>query len=206
MNVITTAPATVELFDGTVTLTGWSLTELAPDFYGHSYMQIGGWLSEGWEPGLISQGTNHMVRADLPGIADVAQAVNVTVKTIGYGEPQRFMKIQWRHLSYPANWLELLHETGKMPAPLAPKPMGPSPVDGLSYRAQQLLAHIQDAPGTRWKTGRAERVFADLGYPTRSRRHNARTDLNALAARGLLTVHGPADGRYFLLAQPKDGA
>ncbi|MFE5996717.1 hypothetical protein ACFQ6C_07465 [Streptomyces sp. NPDC056454] len=76
----------------------------------------------------------------------------------------------------------------------------------LSYRAQQLLAHIQDTPGTRWKTGRAEQVYADLGYPKRGRRHNARGDLHELAARNLLTVHGPDDGRYFLLAQPKDGA
>ncbi|KPL31158.1 hypothetical protein JI76_18350 [Streptomyces anulatus] len=76
----------------------------------------------------------------------------------------------------------------------------------LSYRAQQLLAHVHDDPGTRWQTGRAEQVYAGLGYPKRGRRHNARTDLNILAARGLLTAHGPADGRYFLLAQPKDGA
>ncbi|NEB57609.1 hypothetical protein G3I48_35850 [Streptomyces griseus] len=206
MSDVTTTPATVELFDGTVTLTDWSLTELSPDHYGHSHMQISGWLPEGCEPGLISQGTNHMVRADLPGIPDVAQAVNVTVETKGYGGPQRFMKIQWRHVSYPANWLEVLRETGKLPAPLGPKPEGPSPVDGLSYRAQQLLSHIQDDPGTRWKTGRAEQVYADLGYPKRGRRHNARGDLNDLAARGLLVPHGPADGRYFLLVQPKDGA
>ncbi|MEU2797668.1 hypothetical protein [Streptomyces sp. NPDC007117] len=206
MNDVATAPATVELFDGTVTLTDWSLTELSPDHYGHSYMQIGGWLPKGYETGLISLGTNHMVRADLPGITDVAQAVNVTVETKGYGGPRRFMKIQWRHLSYPANWPEVLRETGKLPAPLAPKSEEPSRVDGLSYRAQQLLAHIQDDPGTRWKTGRAEQVYADLGYPTRGRRHNARTDLNDLAARGLLTAHGPADGRYFLLDQTKDGA
>ncbi|WP_128817980.1 hypothetical protein [Streptomyces sp. S063] len=206
MSDVITTPATVELFDGTVTLTDWSLTELSPDHYGHSYMQIGGWLPEGYQPGPISQGTNHMVRADLPGITDVAQAVNVTVETISYGGPQRFMKIQWRHLSYPANWLEVLHETGNLPAPLAPKSEEPSRVDGLSYRAQQLLAHIHADPGTRWKTGRAEQVYADLGYPTRGRRHNARTDLNNLATRGLLTAHGPDDGRYFLLAQPKDGA
>ncbi|CAM5389911.1 hypothetical protein SCALM49S_04439 [Streptomyces californicus] len=108
MNAITTMPATVELFDGTVTLTDWALTELSPDFYGHSYMQIGGWLPEGYQPGLISQGTNHMVRADLPGIADVAQAVNVTVETKGYGGSRRFMKIHWRHRSAPAELGEML--------------------------------------------------------------------------------------------------
>ncbi|MFD3749701.1 hypothetical protein ACFWVT_05450 [Streptomyces cyaneofuscatus] len=76
----------------------------------------------------------------------------------------------------------------------------------LSYRAQQLLAHIQADPDARWKTGRAEQVYAELGYPKRGRRHNARGDLHELAARDLLTVHGPDDGRFFLLAQPKDGA
>ncbi|MBK3595772.1 MULTISPECIES: hypothetical protein [Streptomyces] len=93
--LVAAMPATVELSDGIVTLTGWSLTELAPDYYGNSHLQIGGWLPEGWEPCLIAQGTNHMVRATLPGISDVAQGVNVTVETKGYGEPQRFMKIQW---------------------------------------------------------------------------------------------------------------
>ncbi|MGW1661015.1 hypothetical protein [Streptomyces microflavus] len=269
MSDVITAPATVELFDGTVTLTSWSLVELAPDHYGHSYMQIGGWLPKGYEPDLISHGTNHMVRADLPGIADVAQAVNVTVETKGYGGPQRFMKIQWRHLSYPPNWLEVLRETGKLPAPVEDErtpawlarrqtelgelyacsakgcrfgewsskaeergwvrrgdgwlcvqcadaaderaeivariDAGTWGAPALSYRAQQLLAHIQADPGTRWQTGRAERVYADLGYPKRGRRHNARSDLHELAARDLLTVHGPDDGRFFLLAQPKEG-
>ncbi|WP_158991249.1 hypothetical protein [Streptomyces griseus] len=240
MNAVTTMPATVELFDGTVTLTGWSLTELAPDFYGHSYMQIGGWLPEGYEPGLISQGTNHMIRADLPGIADAAQAVNVTVETKGYGGSRRFMKIQWRHRSAPAELGEMLgcsamgcrfgewsskaeergwvrHGSGWLCVQCADAAeeraeivaridAGTWGAPALSYRAQQLLAHIQDDPGTRWQTGRAEQVYEDLGYPTRGRRHNARGDLNELAARGLLVPHGPADGRYFLLAQPKDGA
>ncbi|MFB7228472.1 hypothetical protein ACFCY9_12220 [Streptomyces fimicarius] len=89
---------------------------------------------------------------------------------------------------------------------LAGLPDKPTPTHPLSYRAQQLLAHIQAAPGTRWKTGRAEQVYADLGYPKRGRRHNARGDLHELAARNLLTVHGPSDGRYFLYVQPKESA
>ncbi|WP_327710082.1 hypothetical protein OG912_17035 [Streptomyces sp. NBC_00464] len=198
--------AMVELIDGTVALTDWSLTELAPDYYGHSYMQIGGWLPQGWEP-TIGHGTNHMVRADLPGIPDVAQAVNVTVETKGYGGPQRFMKIQWRHLSYPATWLETLRETGNLPAPLNPKSAIAAALDrsGLSYQAQQLLAHIRTLPTHRWSTGKADRVYADLGYPKRGRRTSARACLHELAALNLLTVHGPHDGRYFLLVQ-KDGA
>lgn len=206
MSAITDVPADVELVDGTVTLTGWSLTELSPDYYGHSYMQIGGWLPEDWEP-TVAHGTNHMVRASLPGIPDVAQAVNVTVETTGYGGPQRFMKIQWRHLSYPATWLTTLRRTGKLPAPINSKSTTAAAPDSssLSYQAQQLLAHIRDLPTHRWSTSKAEQVFADLGYPKRGRRHSARSCLHELAALDLLTVHGPHDGRYFLFVQ-KDGA
>ncbi|MFC7869685.1 hypothetical protein ACFUS2_00795 [[Kitasatospora] papulosa] len=249
-----TLPAIVELFDGKVTLTGWSLTELSPDYYGHSYMQIGGWLPKGYQPGLISQGTNHMVRADLPGIPDVAQGVNVTVETKGYGGPQRFMKIQWRHRSYPANWLadrqtrlgqvvrcsatgcsvgewsskaegrgwvrrgdgwlcvqcadaaderaEIVAriDAGAWGAPAVPD----APV--LTRRQQLLLATIRESAGRRWTTGKAQTVYAELGYAKRGRRHNARNDLHELAALGHLTVHGPDDGRYFLYVQPKESA
>lgn len=95
-------PATVEFTDGTITLTSWSLTQLAPDYYGVTFMQIGGWLPEDWEPGSISQGTNHMVRADLPGTSAHAHNINVQIEVKGYGRPQRFMKIQWRHAYDPA--------------------------------------------------------------------------------------------------------
>ncbi|MFG3174882.1 hypothetical protein ACGFZC_07365 [[Kitasatospora] papulosa] len=195
-----TLPAIVELFDGKVTLTGWSLTELSPDYYGHSYMQIGGWLPNGYQPGLISQGTNHMVRADLPGIPDVAQDVNVTVETKGYGGPQRFMKIQWRHLSYPENWLDVLRDTGKLPAPLVPE------TPTLTRRQQLLLAKIRESAGLRWATGVAQAFYRELGYAKRGLRHGARSDLHELAALGHLTVHGPDDGRYFLYVQPKESA
>lgn len=197
--------AIVELFDGTVTLTDWSLCELAPDYYGHAYMQIGGWLLEGSQPGLISQGTNHMVRADLPGIPEVAQSVNVTVETIGYGKPQRFMKIQWRHLSYPANWLDVLRDTGRLPAPLSAAPDVPE-APALTRRQQLLLAKIRESAGLRWTTGVAQAFYRELGYAKRGLRHGARSDLHELAALGHLTVHGPSDGRYFLYVQPKEGA
>ncbi|MFJ2292151.1 hypothetical protein ACIOG7_10625 [Streptomyces sp. NPDC087894] len=197
--------ATVELSDGTVTLTDWSLVELTPDFYGHSHMQIGGWLPKGYQPGLIAQGTNHMVRADLPGIPDVAQAVNVTVETKGYGGPQRFMKIQWRHLSYPANWLDTLRDTGKLPAPLSAAPVVPEE-PALTRRQQLLLAKVRESAGLRWTTGVAQAFYRGLGYANRGLRHGARSDLHELAALGHLTVHGPDDGRYFLYVQPKESA
>lgn len=95
-------PATVEFSDGTVTLTHWDIVELAPDYYGHTFMQIGGWLPKGWEQGSISHGTNHMVRADLPGTSAHTNDVNVQIEVKGYGGPRRYMKIQWRHAYGPA--------------------------------------------------------------------------------------------------------
>lgn len=96
MTVPQQSTATVELSDGTVRLTGWQLTEMAPDYYGISYMQLSGWLPEGYAPSSIACGTNHMVHADLPGRYAYAHNVNVQVEVKGYGHGRSFMKIQWR--------------------------------------------------------------------------------------------------------------
>lgn len=78
--------------------------------------------------------------------------------------------------------------------------------DELTTRRQRLLEAIRRTPTIHWTTGTAAQVYTDLGYPKRGRRHNARADLHVLAALGLVTVHGPDHARYFLLAQPEDGA
>ncbi|WP_240812564.1 hypothetical protein [Streptomyces sp. DASNCL29] len=80
---------------GTITLSDWRYLELAPDYYGHTYMQIGGWLPEGWDPEQTPAGTQQMLRARLHGYA-VPHDLPVQVSTTGYGGPRRFMKIQWR--------------------------------------------------------------------------------------------------------------
>ncbi|MFJ2178932.1 hypothetical protein ACIOHE_39320 [Streptomyces sp. NPDC087851] len=74
------------------------------------------------------------------------------------------------------------------------------PEDGLSGRATRLLFAIREAESVRWTTGRVDALYAEYGYPKRNRRTGARRDLNDLTNRGLLTAHGPDDGRYFLLA------
>ncbi|MGW3164783.1 hypothetical protein ACWC9Q_18305 [Streptomyces sp. NPDC001142] len=76
-------------------LSGWDLTELAPDYYGNVYMQIGGWLPEGWPREETPGGTAQMKYAHLHGEA-VPRDLNVQVSVKGYGGPQRFIKVQWR--------------------------------------------------------------------------------------------------------------
>lgn len=89
--------ATVTLSDGSLTLDDWRLTELEPDFYGRVFMQIGGWLPEGWEPSDLSTGTNHMFTADLPGSCAHAHNVNVEVHVQKSGTPRWYIKILWLH-------------------------------------------------------------------------------------------------------------
>ncbi|MGW6459350.1 hypothetical protein ACWF94_26060 [Streptomyces sp. NPDC055078] len=111
-------PAIVELSDALLTLSGWSLTELAPDFYGISHMEIGGWAPEGWDRASISCGTNRLVRAELPGTGSITEPVNVEVEAKYHGTDRAFVKVRWQHLRYPADWLDTLRTTGKLPAPI----------------------------------------------------------------------------------------
>lgn len=88
-------PATLQFaMDGPVTLGGWNLDELAPDFYGRIYMQLGGWLPEDYAD-TVAGGTNELVRATLPGKDRELRSLNVTVEVKGYGGPRKYMKIQW---------------------------------------------------------------------------------------------------------------
>ncbi|MEU7044983.1 hypothetical protein AB0A77_28545 [Streptomyces varsoviensis] len=88
-----TPPATVELADGTVTLTYWHIADGEPDLYGRVYRQISGYLPDDYVAGSISTGTNRLVRADLPGRGVVLPDVNVEVN-IGWDE-QPYMGIRW---------------------------------------------------------------------------------------------------------------
>jgi hypothetical protein len=111
-------PATVEFaVDGEVALTDWSLVDLAPDYYGTAYRQLGGWLPSD-RARELAHGTNELVRADLPGAESIATPVNVTVESKAYGDGRNFLKIQWPHERYPADWQDVLRTTGKLPAPI----------------------------------------------------------------------------------------
>ncbi|MFJ4009407.1 hypothetical protein [Streptomyces sp. NPDC090026] len=112
------APATVEFaVDGEVTLTEWSVVDLAPDHYGTGYRQLGGWLPSA-RARELEHGTNEIVRAVLPGGPTVNTPVNVELTTKAYGEGRSFLKAQWPVAKYPAGWLETLRRTGEFPAPL----------------------------------------------------------------------------------------
>lgn len=78
-----------------ITLTGWELTELAPDYYGHTYMQLDGWLPADLDRDAVPGGTAQLKYAHLHG-RTVPRDLNVQVAVKGYGEPCRFIKIQWR--------------------------------------------------------------------------------------------------------------
>lgn len=124
---------------GTITLSGWRYLELAPDYYGNTYMQIGGWLPEGWDPEHTPAGTQQMLRAHLHGHA-IPHDLPVQVSTKGYGEPRRFMQIQWRKT-----------ETG---------PAAPDHLDAL-------LATMREQGGV-WTTRRVMDLPAPYGTTQRS--------------------------------------
>lgn len=124
---------------GTITLSGWRYLELAPDYYGNTYMQIGGWLPEGWDPEQTPAGTQQMLRAHLHGHA-IPHDLPVQVSTKGYGEPRRYMQIQWRKT-----------ETG---------PAAPDHLDALIVEMRQQ--------GGVWTTRRVMDLPAPLGTDQRS--------------------------------------
>lgn len=161
-----------------ITLSGWHYTELAPDFYGHAYMQIGGWLPEGWPSEDTPAGTQRMAYAHLHGRA-LPRDINVQMETKGYGEPRRFLKIQWRKFTSE-----------------------PEPV--LSARQERLLAEMRraDTPEV-WSTGPVEELYRT--WHVRTPRHEARRDLAQLAELGHLTRHGDDTGRRYRLNTQKDG-
>ncbi|MGC5400173.1 hypothetical protein ACPXCP_31090 [Streptomyces sp. DT20] len=78
-----------------ITLTGWALTELAPDYYGHTYMQLDGWLPANLGRDEVPGGTTQLEYAHLHE-RTVPAGLNVQVEVKGYGEPSSFIKIQWR--------------------------------------------------------------------------------------------------------------
>lgn len=70
----------------------------------------------------------------------------------------------------------------------------------MSTRLTILRRAITTRPATRWTTRRAWRLYRAHGIPQRG---TARRDLMRLANEGLLTEHGPDDGRFYT---PNPGA
>ncbi|WP_069630835.1 hypothetical protein [Streptomyces niveus] len=160
-----------------ITLSGWTYTELAPDYYGHVYMQIGGWLPEGRPSEDTPVGTQQMAYAHLHGHA-MPRDLNVQMESKAYGGARRFLKIQWRKPGEPES---------------AP----------LTARQERLLAHMRAASRRLWSTGPVEELYR--AWHIRTPRHEARRDLARLDELGHLTRHGDDTGRRYRLNTRKDG-
>ncbi|MEV7282846.1 hypothetical protein [Streptomyces sp. NPDC093111] len=79
---------------GEVPLIGASLRDLAPDWYGHTYRQIGGWLPDmvGVE---LPHGTERLEHAHYPGHVMPCE-INVQVDTRPTPDGGRYMTVEWR--------------------------------------------------------------------------------------------------------------
>ncbi|MEV8353145.1 hypothetical protein ACFVTT_23495 [Streptomyces niveus] len=178
---------------GPITLHGWRYTELAPDFYGHIYMQIGGWLPKGWPSEDTPAGTAQLTYAHLPG-RSVPLDVNVEVSAKGYGTIRRFIKIQWRKFTSEP-------ERGSA----RPVVTVIANEAALTARQEQLLAEIRrNTDRTVWSTKPVGRIYRGWNVPTPD--HEARRDLAALAKAGHLIDNGDDTGRRYRLNTRKDGA
>lgn len=178
---------------GPITLHGWHYTELAPDFYGHVYMQIGGWLPEGWPSEDTPAGTAQLTYAHLPG-RSVPLDMNVEVSAKGYGTIRRFIKIQWRKFT-------------SEPERGSARPVVTVIADeaALTARQERLLAEIRrNTDRTVWSTKPVGRIYRGWNVPTPD--HEARRDLAALAKAGHLIDNGDDTGRRYRLNTRKDGA
>ncbi|MFE6816041.1 hypothetical protein [Streptomyces sp. NPDC057677] len=79
---------------GLVPLIGPVVEDLEPDYYGHVYRQLGGWLPDAWS-GEHLRGTEHMEFAHVPGLVMPAD-INVQVHTRTPRDGSRYMTVQWR--------------------------------------------------------------------------------------------------------------
>lgn len=186
-----TAPTATPVPDGeikfvgfpSIALSGWNVVQLAPDYHGHVFMQIDGWLPEGRPAHLRPAGTAQMTYAHLHGHA-IPRDITVRVETKGYGAPQKFMKIQWRNYD-------------------GAEPPAPQPESELTVRQQRLLEQIRLRPRELRSSGPVAALYRTWGV--RTAQHEARRDLARLADLGYLTRAGDDTGRRYDLNTRKDG-
>ncbi|MFF2332007.1 MULTISPECIES: hypothetical protein [unclassified Streptomyces] len=70
------------------------LVDLEPDYYGHSYRQLGGWLPD--TVGVdLPRGTEHLEHAHFPGHVMPCE-INVQVSTTPTRDGSRYMAVEWR--------------------------------------------------------------------------------------------------------------
>ncbi|MFE4535634.1 hypothetical protein ACFRKB_11200 [Streptomyces scopuliridis] len=223
----TATPVQSDVLDGEIqfvgydptTLTGWNVIELAPDYYGHVFMQIDGWLPEGHPTDCGPVGTAQMTYAHLHGHA-IPRDLNVQVETKGYGGPRRFMKIQWRKDSTPSLAATPQPERGRARLDatsaanaeathwrrLGVEPPAQSgewaPAAALRDRLADLLTHIRRHPGRTWTTEDVRKFYLSQA----PKRATCRRDLTALRAMGWLVEYDEPGRRFYRLNTRKDGA
>ncbi|MFE9737309.1 hypothetical protein [Streptomyces sp. NPDC006477] len=79
---------------GSIVLIGPAVRSLEPDFYGHYYRQLGGWLPDDWS-GELPRGTECLEWAHVPGLVMPCD-INVQVSTSPTRDGSRYMAIEWR--------------------------------------------------------------------------------------------------------------
>ncbi|MFC8008882.1 hypothetical protein [Streptomyces cinereoruber] len=79
---------------GTVPLLGPAVRDLEPDYYGHHFRQIGGWVPDTWT-GELPRGTELLEWAHVPGLVMPCDT-NVQVQTSPTRDGSRYMTVEWR--------------------------------------------------------------------------------------------------------------
>ncbi|MFE6223303.1 hypothetical protein [Streptomyces sp. NPDC057854] len=79
---------------GSLRLIGPTVRDLEPDYYGHFYRQLGGWLRDALS-GELPRGTEYLEWAHLPGLV-MPTGINVQVAIATTRDASRYMTIEWR--------------------------------------------------------------------------------------------------------------
>ncbi|MFF2774826.1 hypothetical protein ACFVU3_07945 [Streptomyces sp. NPDC058052] len=79
---------------GSLRLIGPTVRDLEPDYYGHFYRQLGGWLPDGLS-GELPRGTEYLEWVHMPGLV-MPTGINVQVAISPTRDGSRYMTIEWR--------------------------------------------------------------------------------------------------------------
>ncbi|MFB7031743.1 MULTISPECIES: hypothetical protein [unclassified Streptomyces] len=79
---------------GPIVLLRPTVRDLEPDYYGHDYRQIGGWVPDNWN-GELPHGTELLELAHVPGLVMPCD-INVQVATSPTRDGSRYMTVEWR--------------------------------------------------------------------------------------------------------------
>lgn len=78
---------------GSVPLLEPAVRDLAPDYYGRRFRQLGGWLPDTW-PAEVPHGTEYLEVCHFPGRVMPCE-INVQVTTTATRDGSRYMAVEW---------------------------------------------------------------------------------------------------------------